>query len=119
MYYYYSLHNGVVSSPSQLHSDVDKGDGKVKYVLSGEGAGTLFKIDEKSGDLHATKTLDREEKDMYILHAKVVNRFTNEVLEGDSEFVIKIHDINDNEPKFTRNPYMARVPEMSDIGAYL
>lgn len=100
----------------QLHSDSDRGDGSVRYVLTGDGAGTIFKIDEKSGDIHATKRLDREEKAYYILYAKAVNRFTNEALEGQSEFIIKIHDINDNEPKFTKNPYSARVPEMSDIG---
>lgn len=108
----------IVSFPfnPQLHSDSDRGDGSVRYVLTGEGAGTLFKIDEKSGDIHATKRLDREEKAYYILHAKAVNRFTNEALEGESEFIIKIHDINDNEPRFTKDPYYARVPEMSDIG---
>uniref|UniRef100_H2RS61 Cadherin-10 n=1 Tax=Takifugu rubripes TaxID=31033 RepID=H2RS61_TAKRU len=101
----------------KLHSDADRGDGSVRYVLTGDGAGTVFKIDEKSGDIHATKRLDREEKAYYILYAKAVNRFTNQALEGQSEFIIKIHDINDNEPKFTKDPYMARVPEMSDIGA--
>nr|XP_043898454.1 cadherin-10-like [Solea senegalensis] len=100
----------------KLHSDSDKGDGSVRYVLTGEGAGTLFKIDEKSGDIHATKRLDREEKAYYILHAKAVNRLTNIALEGESEFIIKIHDINDNEPKFTKEVYMAQVPEMSEIG---
>uniref|UniRef100_A0A8C6NZP5 Cadherin 6 n=1 Tax=Nothobranchius furzeri TaxID=105023 RepID=A0A8C6NZP5_NOTFU len=100
----------------KLHSDGDRGDGSVRYVLTGEGAGTLFKIDEKSGDIHATKRLDREEKAYYILHAKAVNQFTNEALEGESEFIIKIHDINDNEPRFTKDPYMASVPEMSDVG---
>ncbi|XP_028290918.1 cadherin-9-like [Gouania willdenowi] len=100
----------------KLHSDGDREDGSIKYVLTGDGAGTLFKIDEKSGDIHATKRLDREERAYYILHAKAVNRFTNVALEGDSEFIIKIHDINDNEPRFTKDPYMARVPEMSDIG---
>ena len=103
----------------QLHSDGDRGDGSVRYVLTGEGAGTLFKIDEKSGDIHATKRLDREEKAYYILHAKAINRFTNEALEGQSEFIIKIHDINDNEPRFTKDVYTARVPEMSDIGKFM
>ncbi|XP_054622106.1 cadherin-6-like isoform X1 [Dunckerocampus dactyliophorus] len=100
----------------KLHSDSDREDGSVRYVLTGEGAGTLFKIDEKSGDIHATKRLDREEKAYYVLRAKAVNRFTNEALEGESEFIIKIHDINDNEPRFTKDPYLARVPEMADIG---
>uniref|UniRef100_A0A7N8WPP0 Cadherin 10 n=1 Tax=Mastacembelus armatus TaxID=205130 RepID=A0A7N8WPP0_9TELE len=100
----------------QLHSNMDKGDGSVKYVLTGEGAGTLFLIDEKSGDIHATKRLDREEKAMYTLIAKVLDRNTNAELEPDTEFNIKIHDINDNAPKFAREIYFASVPEMSEVG---
>ena len=46
----------------QLHSDVDSGKGRCKYILSGEGAGTIFVIDDKTGNIHATKTLDREEQ---------------------------------------------------------
>uniref|UniRef100_A0A3Q3QLK3 Cadherin-10 n=1 Tax=Monopterus albus TaxID=43700 RepID=A0A3Q3QLK3_MONAL len=100
----------------KLHSNMDKGDGNVKYVLTGDGAGTLFLIDEKSGDIHATKRLDREEKAMYTLHAKVLDRNTNAELEPDTEFNIKIHDINDNAPKFAREIYFASVPEMSEVG---
>ncbi|XP_034023486.1 cadherin-10-like [Thalassophryne amazonica] len=100
----------------KLHSNADKGDGNVKYILTGDGAGTLFLIDEKSGDIHATKRLDREEKAMYILHAKVVDRNTNAELEPDTEFNIKIHDINDNAPKFAKEIYFASVPEMSEVG---
>lgn len=95
---------------------MDKGDGNVKYVLTGDGAGTLFLIDEKSGDIHATKRLDREEKAMYTLNAKVLDRNTNAELEPDTEFNIKIHDINDNEPKFAKEIYFASVPEMSEVG---
>lgn len=95
---------------------MDKGEGNVKYVLTGDGAGTLFLIDEKSGDIHATKRLDREEKAMYTLHAKVLDRNTNAELEPDTEFNIKIHDINDNAPKFAKDIYFASVPEMSEVG---
>ncbi|XP_051910616.1 cadherin-10a isoform X1 [Hippocampus zosterae] len=100
----------------KLHSNMDKDDGTVKYVLTGDGAGTIFLIDEKSGDIHATKRLDREERSMYTLHAKVLDRTTNEELEPDTEFNIKIHDINDNAPKFERDIYFASVPEMSEVG---
>ncbi|XP_070784414.1 cadherin-10a isoform X2 [Enoplosus armatus] len=100
----------------KLHSNMDKGEGNVKYVLTGDGAGTLFLIDEKSGDIHATKRLDREEKAMYTLHAKVLDRNTNMELEPDTEFNIKIHDINDNAPKFAKEIYFASVPEMSEVG---
>uniref|UniRef100_A0A8D3E127 Cadherin-6 n=1 Tax=Scophthalmus maximus TaxID=52904 RepID=A0A8D3E127_SCOMX len=100
----------------KLHSNMDKGEGNVKYVLTGEGAGNLFLIDEKSGDIHATKRLDREEKAMYTLNAKVLDRNTNAELEADTEFNIKIHDINDNAPKFEKDIYFASVPEMSEVG---
>ncbi|XP_046710598.1 cadherin-10-like isoform X1 [Silurus meridionalis] len=103
----------------KLHSDKDREDGKVKYVLSGEGAGTIFVINENSGDLHATRRLDREEKASYTLSAKAVDKATGRDLEGLSTFIIKIHDINDNEPKFTRDPYMASVQEMADVGTFV
>ncbi|XP_060920592.1 cadherin-7-like [Labrus mixtus] len=100
----------------KLHSDVDKGDGKVKYVLSGEGATSIFTIDENTGDIHATKRLDREAQAYYTLQAQAVDRITNIPVEPRSEFVVKVQDINDNEPKFLDGPYLAGVPEMSPLG---
>lgn len=100
----------------QLHSDVDLGDGNIKYILSGEGAGTIFVIDDKTGNIHATKTLDREEQAQYTLTAQAVDRDTNKPLEPPSEFIVKVQDINDNPPVFLHGPYYARVPEMSNVG---
>ncbi|XP_060705902.1 cadherin-6-like [Hemiscyllium ocellatum] len=100
----------------KLHSDVDKGDGTLKYILSGDGAGTVFTIDENTGDIHALKKMDREEKSFYTLRAQAIERRTGRPVEPESEFIIKIHDINDNEPKFSKELYMATVPEMSDVG---
>uniref|UniRef100_A0A8C6P2P2 Cadherin 7 n=1 Tax=Nothobranchius furzeri TaxID=105023 RepID=A0A8C6P2P2_NOTFU len=100
----------------KLHSDVDKGEGKVKYVLTGEGATSIFTIDENTGDIHATKRLDREAQAYYTLQAQAINRLTNIPVEPRSEFVVKVQDINDNEPKFLDGPYMAGVPEMSPLG---
>lgn len=102
----------------QLHSDVDKGDSSIKYILSGEGASSIFIIDENTGDIHATKRLDREEQAYYTLRAQALDRLTNKPVEPESEFVIKIQDINDNEPKFLDGPYTAGVPEMSPVGKY-
>lgn len=95
---------------------MDKGDGKVKYVLSGEGSTSIFTIDENTGDIHATKRLDREEQAYYTLRAQARHRHTNLPVEPESEFVIKVQDINDNEPKFLDGPYSARVPEMAPVG---
>uniref|UniRef100_A0A3P9AE42 Cadherin domain-containing protein n=1 Tax=Esox lucius TaxID=8010 RepID=A0A3P9AE42_ESOLU len=100
----------------RLHSDVDAGDGSCRYILSGEGAGTIFVIDDKTGNIHATKTLDREEQAQYTLTAQAVDRDTNKPLEPPSEFIVKVQDINDNPPEFLHGPYYARVPEMSNVG---
>lgn len=43
----------------QLHTDMDHGDNAVKYTLSGEGAGSIFTIDQITGDIHALVGLDR------------------------------------------------------------
>ncbi|KAL4631037.1 cadherin-18 [Arapaima gigas] len=100
----------------KLHSNSDKGDGSVRYILTGEGAGTIFIIDEVTGDIHATKSLDRERKTHYVLHAQAIDRNTEKPLEPESEFIIKVQDINDNAPKFPDGPFVASVPEMSEVG---
>ncbi|XP_038627827.1 cadherin-11 isoform X1 [Tachyglossus aculeatus] len=100
----------------RLHSDIDSGDGNIKYILSGEGAGTIFVIDDKSGNIHATKTLDREERAQYTLMAQAVDRDTNRPLEPPSEFIVKVQDINDNPPEFLHENYHANVPERSNVG---
>uniref|UniRef100_A0A672K2M1 Cadherin domain-containing protein n=1 Tax=Sinocyclocheilus grahami TaxID=75366 RepID=A0A672K2M1_SINGR len=102
----------------RLHSDVDSGVGNIKYILSGEGAGTIFVIDDKTGNIHATKTLDREEQAQYTLTAQAVDRDTNKPLEPPSEFIVKVQDINDNPPEFLHGPYYARVAEMSNVGKF-
>ncbi|KAI2663933.1 Cadherin-22 [Labeo rohita] len=99
-----------------IHSDSDEGDGSIKYTISGEGAGTIFIIDEVTGDIHATERLDREEKTFYTLRAQARDRLTDAPLEPESEFVIKVQDINDSEPKFLEGPYIGSVAELSPIG---
>ncbi|KAK5859419.1 hypothetical protein PBY51_020974 [Eleginops maclovinus] len=103
----------------KLHSDMDHGDSAVKYTLSGEGAGNIFTIDQITGDIHALVGLDREDKSYYTLKAQAVDMHTGLPLEPQSEFIIKVQDINDNEPRFTDGPYSASVPEMSPTGTYV
>ncbi|XP_043109088.1 cadherin-18 [Puntigrus tetrazona] len=100
----------------KLHSNSDKGDGSVRYILSGEGAGSIFIINEVTGDIHATKSLDREKKSHYVLHAQAIDLNTNKPLEPESEFIIKVQDINDNAPKFPDGPFVTTVPEMVEVG---
>ena len=100
----------------QIHTDSDEGEGNIKYTISGEGAGSIFIIDELTGDIHATERLDREEKAFYTLRAQARDRLSNDPLEPESEFVIKVQDINDSEPKFLEGPYIGSVAELSPIG---
>lgn len=101
---------------SQLHTDMDSGDGRTKYTLEGEGVGSVFVIDSNTGNIHVTKALDREEKDQYRLIATATDRQTGRALEPSSEFIIRVQDINDNPPVFPNEPYVAMVPEMANIG---
>ncbi|CAK6956155.1 cadherin-24-like [Scomber scombrus] len=100
----------------RLHTDMDKGDGRTKYLLEGEGVGSVFVIDSNTGNIHVTKSLDREEKDQYRLIATATDRQTGRALEPSSEFIIRVQDINDNPPVFPNEPYVAMVPEMANIG---
>ncbi|XP_063168803.1 cadherin-5 [Candoia aspera] len=87
-----------------------------KYVLKGEGAGTLFRVDEFTGDVSVSETLDREKKAEYELTALIFNRLTNHQLEEPSKFRIIVHDINDNAPVFVQKVFNGSVAEMSPLG---
>lgn len=100
----------------QLKTDSDGPDDAIKYVLFGEGAGTIFVMNENLGNIYVLKKLDREEKPFYTLRAQAINRITGVPVETESEFVIKVLDINDNEPKFINEPYIAEVSETSPKG---
>lgn len=78
----------------------------------------MFEIDEYSGDIRTLKKLDREEKASYVLQAQAINRRSNEPEEPQSEFIIKVQDINDNVPQFQNEPYVSSIPEMCPIGMF-
>uniref|UniRef100_A0A3B3XIY2 Cadherin domain-containing protein n=1 Tax=Poecilia mexicana TaxID=48701 RepID=A0A3B3XIY2_9TELE len=107
---------GTAAKHFGLHTDMDRGDGRTKYMLEGEGVGSVFVIDGNTGNIHVTKALDREEKDEYRLTATATDRETGRALEPSSEFIIRVQDINDNPPIFPDEPYVAVVPEMANIG---
>ncbi|XP_056668344.1 LOW QUALITY PROTEIN: cadherin-22 [Monodelphis domestica] len=100
----------------KIHSDSDEGGCSIKYTISGEGAGTIFLIDELTGDIHAMERLDREQKTFYTLRAQARDRATDQLLEPESEFIIKVQDINDSEPRFLQGPYIGSVAELSPVG---
>ncbi|KAF7220284.1 cadherin-5 [Nothobranchius furzeri] len=84
-----------------------------KFRIEGEGANTIFTVDEK-GDLFVRKSLDREEKASYNLTARMLDG-NNKLIEDAGEFVVQVTDINDNSPIFPRT-YNGSILERSMKG---
>lgn len=84
-----------------------------RFKIEGEGANTIFTVDRK-GDLFVTRSLDREEKNLYHLTARMYDG-NNQLIEDSGDFVVQVTDINDNSPVFPR-PYNGSIMERSTIG---
>ncbi|XP_055477557.1 cadherin-5 [Psammomys obesus] len=98
----------------KIKSSVDRKN--AKYVLQGPTAGSIFRVDADTGDVYAFERLDREKVSEYQLTALIVDKNNNQDLEQPSSFTIKVHDVNDNWPVFTRQVFNASVLEMSAVG---
>ncbi|XP_033953236.1 protocadherin Fat 3a isoform X2 [Pseudochaenichthys georgianus] len=93
--------------------DEDTGrDGEIQYsIRDGSGLGR-FSIDEETGVIYTTDTLDRETKDSYWLtvyasdHGVVPQFATIEVF-------VQVEDVNDNAPLTSEPLYRPSVPENS------
>lgn len=83
------------------------------FKIEGEGANTIFTVDRK-GDLFVTRSLDREEKSLYHLTARMYDG-NNKLIEDSGEFVVQVTDLNDNVPVFPRT-YNGSIMERSAIG---
>lgn len=83
----------------------------------GEGAGDIFTVNE-FGDVLVMKKLDREKISSYKLTAQIINTISGQELEEQSEFTIKVQDINDHTPEFSE-PYAGSVDERVRPGTSL
>ncbi|XP_072322886.1 cadherin-13-like [Scyliorhinus torazame] len=91
----------------------------IKFQLHGKGVEEepkgVFKINDQSGEIIVTRSLDREEMDMYILQVETTDS-TGKLLEGPASLLITIIDQNDNKPLFREGPYVGHVLESSPTG---
>lgn len=71
------------------------------------GADDSFRIDPESGDLIATKKLDRERRSKYSL----LVRADDGKQSSDMRLNITVKDVNDHTPKFSRPMYSFDIPE--------
>ncbi|XP_075056154.1 protocadherin Fat 4 [Mixophyes fleayi] len=88
-------------------TDADEGaNALVTYTII-SGADDSFRIDPESGDLIATKRLDRERRSKYSL----LVRADDGLQSSDMRINITISDVNDHIPKFTRAVYSFDIAE--------
>ncbi|KAM4807713.1 protocadherin Fat 4-like [Rhinophrynus dorsalis] len=88
-------------------TDADEGaNALVTYTII-SGADDSFRIDPESGDLIATKRLDRERRSKYSL----LVRADDGLQSSDMRINITISDVNDHIPKFSRPVYSFDVAE--------
>ncbi|XP_062249993.1 protocadherin Fat 2 isoform X1 [Platichthys flesus] len=95
-------------------SDKDLGrDGVVRYhIHEGSGVG-VFTIDEETGVIRTTETLDREKIPHYWLSVYVTDLGTEPLISWTHVF-LEVLDVNDNAPELSLPVYFASVQENVD-----
>uniref|UniRef100_A0A8D3DRM0 Protocadherin Fat 4 n=1 Tax=Scophthalmus maximus TaxID=52904 RepID=A0A8D3DRM0_SCOMX len=88
-------------------TDADEGPNALVTYTIISGADDSFRIDPESGDLIATKKLDRERRSKYSL----LVRADDGKQSSDMRLNITVKDINDHAPKFSRSTYSFDIPE--------
>lgn len=95
--------------------DLDQGvNRRVRYELlnpSGE-----FIINELSGILRLTKSLDRETRSQYDISIMAYDNGAAQ-LNSTTYFLVNVTDINDNEPEFELKAYSASIEENAPVGS--
>ncbi|XP_019901605.3 protocadherin Fat 4 isoform X2 [Esox lucius] len=87
--------------------DADEGPNALVTYTIISGADDSFRIDPESGDLIATKKLDRERRSKYSL----LVRADDGKQSSDMRLNITVSDVNDHTPKFSRGTYSFDIPE--------
>ncbi|XP_032556946.1 cadherin-13 isoform X2 [Chiroxiphia lanceolata] len=90
-----------------------------KFRLSGKGVDQdpkgIFRINEITGDVSVTRTLDREAIANYELEVEVTD-LGGKTIDGPVRLDISVIDQNDNRPMFKEGPYVGHVMEGSPTG---
>ncbi|KAG7217743.1 hypothetical protein CRUP_013982, partial [Coryphaenoides rupestris] len=84
----------------------------VTYTIV-SGADDSFRIDPESGDLIATRRLDRERRSEYSLLVRADDGRQS----SDMRLNITISDVNDHAPRFSRPAYSFDIPEDTPPGS--
>lgn len=91
--------------------DKDVGD-SVSYVIADGDINEQFRIDNITGDIFTTKSLDRENKAKHTLLVQARDS-KGLVSENNVKVEINVIDVNDNSPVFTQREYIVDYREQS------
>ncbi|XP_038248895.1 desmoglein-2-like [Dermochelys coriacea] len=105
---------------AKISSDHAKDSGMViTYTISGQGVTEppygLFVINGKTGELNITRKVDREKTPMFYLRGHALDQNGKNV-EEPIDLRIKVKDINDNYPVFSKEIFIGSVEELSESG---
>ena len=99
--------------------DLDTGDNGLVTCNVNDTSFALQTLEGKTGYLIATKeSLDRETTDTYYIGITCRDHGTPEMLTSRS-FTVKVKDVNDNKPKFSKDIYFASIMENNRISEYI
>ena len=97
-------------------SDIDKGvNGDITYRIDKSKDSTKFTIDSKSGVISLIGNLDRETKDEYVVIV-IATDGGEPALFTKTEVRIKVSDINDEVPVFSRDKVSLNLSEDTKVG---
>lgn len=117
-FYSTQLQETVLESVSVGHNivrvqayDADEGsNSEITYSISERDANFPFAVDPRTGQIHTTKPLDREEKHRYSFQVTGVDA-GHPPKSGSTTIQITVQDVNDNNPIFDPKYYEAVISE--------
>ena len=97
-------------------SDPD-GNSSIQYSIVDGNYSDIFSIDEVTGELITSRSLDRETEDAYQLLITAVDSGILPLLTAVLQLDIAVLDVNDNSPMFIQRNYNASIPENTTVGS--
>lgn len=106
------------SSVIQLQArDADEGvNSEVRYSILQSQQDSLLSIDQQSGLITTTVSLDRETQEELWFLVVAMDR-GDQSLSSTATVTVLVEDVNDNEPVFEQQLYNVSIPEHSDVGS--
>lgn len=95
-------------------SDADSGD-VITYKLVGNVSADLFTINSTTGEVTLAKALDRETRDDHTVFVQASDGLFTTV----AELVVRVSDVNDNDPTFTDTGFDMSVAEAQLINTVI